>query len=302
MKILITGSHGYIGSYLYSKLDALGYNLVGIDKHKDAHQTIDATEDIFEKFLLESKPEIIIHTAAAKDLKYCEDNRIQAWISNVKPAVHILNFLKQSPSTKVIYISSDVIFDGEKGNYKVSDRPNPINWYGETKLQNELIFQMVDNTTILRTALVYGDLTGDYKKILISELGNEILLNQSLLPHYVYNRLYNNMPVKLPNNIISSPTHLETIFQGIVNVIQNDIRGVYHLAGSEIISRYDFAVKIARYHNLDEKLVSKDEGAILPFRPKNIGLDINDSYKKLCLNVEDWRIDQTLKSIHWELV
>jgi dTDP-4-dehydrorhamnose reductase len=302
MKILITGSQGYIGNHIYQTLKNEGKDVLGVDRVEGADLQVDITNSTFESFLFELKPDVIVHTAALKDLKYCEENRYEAWEANVGPSIGILNYAKSNSKVKVIYISSDVIYDGLKGNYKTSDTPNPINWYGSTKLQNEIILKIHENTAIMRTALVYGDLTPLYSDLLRNELNNEILLNQSLLPHYIYNRLSKNKTVKLPDNIISSPTYLVTLARGILNAIDFDLKGIYHLAGSEIISRYGFAVKVANFHKLDEKLIEKDERAILSYRPKNVGMDIDDSYDELKLKKEDWGVDAVLKKINWKIV
>lgn len=300
-RIIITGSAGYIGKHLYKSLSREN-EVVGIDivKSNTTDEMIDVTNSKqLRDFLEINDCEIIIHTGAIKDLSGCEDNKIRAWETNVASTNTIVQHSSGKKNIKIVYISSDVVFDGAKGDYLTTDLPNPINWYGQTKLQSELLLRQLENYAICRTALVIGDLEGQYITNLKNELDHNVLKNQTLLPHYVFQRLSKGKHVNFPKGIISSPTHVNLIVAGISKIIDLDSRGLFHLTGSEQISRFDFAIKVAAYGKLNKKLIIADESNISSLRPKNIGMDIKETYSRLELNPKDWDVNSSLNQINF---
>ena len=148
--------------------------------------------------------------------------------------------------------------------------------------------------------MVIGDLSPNYRDNLRNEINSSVLNNQTLLPHYIYNRLCNNRQIKLPSNIISSPTHIDLIIRATTNTIKNNIKGVFHIAGSESISRYYFAKKIAHYHGLDKNLIIKDRSKVSEIRPKNVSMNVDESYKILAFSKQEWHVNALLNKIKWE--
>lgn len=300
--VLITGINGFIGSRLCEFLQTEGYKVVGIEASKASKADYICNVKNRNKLLQilnNVKPDAIIHTAAVKDLISCEKSKVNSWNTNVESTRTLVNYLIDNPKTKLIYLSSDVIFDGIKGDYKENDYASPINWYGTTKLHSELLISQIKNFAICRTALVIGDLIESYIPMLKEEVKNNILKNQTLLPHYIYIRLKNNLPVSLPNNIISSPTHVDLLCKSILKIIQKDLRGIFHTTGSEQISRYDYAVKIAKYHNFNHELISINNASVWKLRPKNIGMNVDRTFDVLELKKEDWDIESINKKILW---
>ncbi len=293
MRIFITGSAGLIGSHLYFSLTEDGHSVYGIDIVST--QSVDSVVDISTKGELESKleeirPDVIVHAAAIKSLIECENNKQKSWDVNVQSTAQIVQFAKRN-KTHVVYISSDLVFDGKTGNYKEGDLPNPINWYGVTKYHSELLIKEIDNYAICRTALVVGNLIEKNNPQLIKELSLGVLNNQSFLPSYVINRLKQKNNVLLPNTVISSPTHLVLLAKGVSSIIKDSLTGIYHLTGSESISRYKFALRIAGLFNLDVSLVGVDESNIINIRPKNLGMNVIATYRRLGISLSDWNID-----------
>ncbi|NQU04814.1 MAG: sugar nucleotide-binding protein, partial [Calditrichaeota bacterium] len=164
-KILITGSNGLLGQKLLHILDRNSHELAGIDlvsesfisdvEHQyhrvdltDRRLTIDAITAI--------EPQIIIHTAALTEVDKCEQQREACWNINVKATDHLITAAKKIDA-KVIFVSSDYIFDGKKGPYNENDLPCPVNYYGKSKLAAENILRGSDlNWAIVRTIVLYG--------------------------------------------------------------------------------------------------------------------------------------------------
>lgn len=270
--ILITGSDGLIGSSLYAYLKSKNFSVVGVDVNNS--KFVDIVLDIsnklkFSETLVKVSPHIIIHTATMKGLAECETNKIKAWNINVGSTEVIVQHAKNN-DLKVLYISSDMVFDGVNGNYKENDLPNPINWYGTTKYHSELLIKQISNYAICRTALVIADLRKEDKNILDSEMKKNDLSVQSLFPYFLINKMLKNKLVKFSDKTISSPTHIDLLLISIYKIIKMDTKGVLHITGSESISRYNFAIKIARYLKLDKKLIKKDLHSDYILRPKNL--------------------------------
>jgi dTDP-4-dehydrorhamnose reductase len=301
MRILITGANGFIGNNILIKLKSNKSNEIqGIDINQtDNIQSIDVSNrNFFSRYLSNYKPDFIIHTAAIKDLIKCENNKLNALKTNTLSTETIAEYVKNYNSdAKVVYISSDVVFDGIKGNYEITDNPNPINWYGKTKLFSEIILKNLKNYSILRTALVIGNLNEANTSALKKELNNSILQNQTLLPQYVFGRLEKGLDLRLPTNIISNPTHVNEIVKAIEILITTFKIGVFHLAGTTQISRYDFAKVIADKFDLNQALIKIDNTKVVPFRPRNISLNTDKSMKILGLPLDEWTIDNYLKQI-----
>lgn len=300
-KVLITGSSGFIGSNLLRHLQERGLDVVGVDKEDS--KTCNSYCDISKKadllnVLHTYKPKIVLHVGAIKDLMTCQTNKIKSWRTNVESTNTIVQYCKISDA-KIIYISSDVIFDGKKGNYSESDFPNPINWYGKTKLHSEFLIQQLDEYAICRTAMVVGDIDDSYLQLLKLELDSSILKNQTLFPHYVYNKLIANKRLHLPSNIISSPTPINFLCKSIETIIDKKFKGVFNTAGSEQLSRHAFALKIAKFHSFDSRLIEIDNSKVSRLRPRNIGLDVTHTYTELGLVHKDWDVDAFHTKLRW---
>jgi dTDP-4-dehydrorhamnose reductase len=300
--IVITGSSGIIGASL-SRALRKSFTVFGIDTIPDklhTQFTLDITNDkSFKRVLVAINPDIIIHTAAMKDMKLCQENETQAYNNNVKPAKTIFSYLQQESGKKLIYISSDIVFDGIKGDYDEKDTTNPINVYGKTKLECEKIFIAHENVAICRTAMVLkseGDLKTPTKQVL-NELKKDTLYNQSLFIEYVYHALKKGVNIYLSKVHLSNPTPNKLLTQIIQEVISKDARGVLHTAGPVQISRYDFALEVARHFNLNrEFLHASSTVGTLPYRPKNVTLNVKRTYEVLSIDDKNWSISDIINS------
>ena len=165
-KIVITGSNGLLGQTLANLLlqDKNQYQIFGFSKGenrsgRDDYQytSVDITDEIeLRKYMLEINPDFIVNTAAMTNVDACEDDKEGCDRLNVE-AVKYLTNISTEIKAHLIHISTDFIFDGKKGYYKETDIPNPLSYYGLSKLKSESVLENSSiNYTILRTILVYG--------------------------------------------------------------------------------------------------------------------------------------------------
>ena len=165
MKILVTGASGLLGKKIVKELLDRDFEIIAIYNRNpilfEHRQLIKIRMDITNKVLLEDlilreKPGVIVHSAAYTDVDGCEKNKLMAWKVNVE-ATHSVVRAAKVVKAHVVYISTDYVFDGEKGLYKETDIPNPINYYGLTKLIGEEIVKSSDLLyTIVRPSAIYG--------------------------------------------------------------------------------------------------------------------------------------------------
>lgn len=146
-KILITGGSGRLGKYLVKQFDS---------PIMPSHSELDITDrNAVDSYIQKTKPDVIIHLAAWVDVRGCQNDHEKAWKVNVGGTENILEaVLKHCPNSYFIYISTACVFDGKRGGYTEADVPNPINFYGLTKLISEYIVKKVANHFIIRTDFV----------------------------------------------------------------------------------------------------------------------------------------------------
>ena len=166
MKIMLTGSNGLLGQKLIEKISrdhsleliatSLGNCVVNSDNLK--YYPLDVTDqEKINQFVSKHLPDAIINTAAVTNVDYCEQNKVHCDNVNVK-AVEYLSEICSKKNIHLVHISSDFIFDGNKNDlYNENDLPNPISYYGLSKLKSEkVLHDKKFNWTILRTIVVFG--------------------------------------------------------------------------------------------------------------------------------------------------
>jgi dTDP-4-dehydrorhamnose reductase len=283
-RVVITGSSGLLGRTLVSALSG-GYEVVGIDRYVPKDQT-DLAIDITQKeHTLESianvAPSVVVHTAAETDVDRCETERDLARRINVQGTANIADACVRV-GAKLILVSTDYVFDGNKGNYAETDEPNPISFYGLTKLEAERIATLTSpNSLIVRTSVLYG--------------WHPTKLNFAT---WVLKRLRERQILRVVNDHINSPTLADNLAVAIRKVIKNDSQGILHIAGSERISRFDFARRIAKRFGLDESLLVPVEMKDLNWiakRPRDSSLNVGKAENEL--RIELFGVDRGLEAM-----
>ena len=243
MKILITGINGLVGNALFNFYSDSNYELLLTSRNLEglASVSLDITKKKeVDNIIDEFKPDAVINTAAIADVDLCEEEKEVCWNTNVTAIGYLIDACKRH-DTHLIHISTDYIFNGEKdGLYVEEDNPDPLGYYGESKLGGEnLLKESSIDYAILRTILVYGK----HKKL-------NIVLK-------VKNGLESGDQVNLVDDQIRTLTYVDDLVRACDAVINKRARGVYHISGSEMMSYHEIGMKIADHFSLDKSLINK---------------------------------------------
>lgn len=284
--ILITGAAGFIGGYLFKKFNDY-YNVVGIDIVNPSNNNqsgtflkLDITDSQDVRALLAKYDiDFIVHSAAAKDLRFCEVNRDNSYNLNFLSTMNLYELSKNKDS-KFIFISSDQVFDGKKGNYAEHSPKHPINHYGTLKDLCEERLTKDSRVAICRTAMVFGNVPPSQKEMFERIALEDKLVVQGYVLEHIKRRLINGKKMKLPIDEFCNPTSTALIYKQISTIIEKDLSGILHCCGGEKIGKYDLGLKITSMYGLNNSLIdfyrSED-----PLRPKDVSLDFSKTQEKM---------------------
>jgi len=281
-KILITGGAGQLGSSLCLFLEK-SYNVVNTSKVGSENAIkLDVSNRLeVSVFLEEYHPDIIVNCASFNSVDGCEISKESARDVIVKGIQNLI--VGSEKKTKIIHISSDYIFNGQKKEYLESDVPNPLNYYGKLKLEAENLLRGSNREyVILRCNVVFS----------------QIIKNKSNFFGWVYNNLKANKKISVVDDQISNPTPVELLIKVIESIIILNSNGIYNVGTLDSISRYDFASKICNIFDFDSslltKIISKDLKQIAK-RPMNTFLNIDKASKTLGIDI--YGLDYYLENI-----
>lgn len=292
MKVLITGANGLLGQHLTKLLLDNNYRVVATSRGESklpfepsdsfTYHAMDITNpmETFKIMSLE-RPEVVVHAAAMTQVDDCELHPQQCERINVQGTSQILTDA-ETFSSHFIYLSTDFVFDGEKGNYSEEDETKPISLYGFTKMQSEAMVQTSDVPfAIVRTCLVYGNLLSGKRNNIIS---------------WVKENLEQGKNIKVVTDQLRTPTYVEDLAKGILLIIQQKAEGIFHISGKDRLSPYDIAVKTAGWFNLDKNLIEKADAATFKQpgrRPLKTGFVIEKARREL--GYEPMSFDEALR-------
>ncbi len=293
MIVIITGANGFLGQHLSLFLNDKTISVIATGRGPFrientnfpgvkyiAADITKASET--DNLLLENKPDWVIHCAAMSKPNDCHTNRDECILQNVTGTKNIIDSCKKT-GAKLIYLSTDFIF-GENGPHSEEDTPDPLNFYGESKLMAETLVKNSGlHWAIVRPVLIYGkQLAGTPPSFL----------------HWVKSSLENNHPIKVVNDQYRTPTAVTDICEGIYAIINQNYQGIFHLSGNEILTPYQMATTLAKEYGLDESLITPVTSDTFPEpvkRAKRSGLK-NDKAKKI-LGFNPVSFEEGLKTI-----
>ena len=284
-RIVVTGSSGLLGRRLTNLLKN-DYEVVGIDRYASTNQNEFAL-DIAQKertvaTIVRLHPSVIVHTAAETNVDLCETDHEHARRINVEGTANIVESCTKV-GARMIFISTDYVFDGAKGNYSETDQPNPISYYGLSKLEAERIVtsKSPDNALIMRTSVLYGWHP-----------------SKPNFATWVIKGLREHQTLSVVKDHINSPTLADNLARGIRAAIDRNSGGLLHVAGSDRISRFDFACRIAKNFDLDRNLLVPVEMRNMSWaakRPRDSSLDVAKAEKEL--GIELLGVDRGLEEM-----
>lgn len=249
-KILIIGASGFVGKHLFKylkpKYTTMGTYYKNIKDNLFYLNLLDA--DSIENTLSKTKPDFIIITAGSKNLKWCEENKDIALKINSDSVSKIYNseYCKEIKPL-IVFISSDYVFSGERGNYTDTDTANPKTIYGKTKLSAEENLKNYSNYLIIRTSALMGE-GGSFFEWIKSELSN-------------------NSNIEAFDDLFFTPTHINNFVSIIEQLLLSKNRNILlHLCDGYKYNRYEFITK------LKEEYFTNSSSKIIPIKSSNYDL------------------------------
>ena len=272
LNILITGSSGQLGSQI-KRVSHLfkNYNFIFTDKYE-----LDISNySLCCETILKYKTDLIINCAAYTNVeKSIEQKEIANLINNI--SVGYLAEVCFNNNIKLIHISTDFVFDGFKNKmYNETDKTNPINFYGLTKLNGELkiLKKGLKNCLIIRTSWLYSESKNNFVSKILKKINN-------------------NETISVVSNEIGSPTNAKDLAESILNIIpnlNNPKTEIYHFANLGICSRFDFANEIINILNSKSTITSNESLNCKINRPKYTPLDSTKFIRNFDLDIKDWK-------------
>ena len=282
MKFLVTGVNGQLGHDCVEELRRRGHNVIGSDiqeQNRDEYLSMDITDrDAVMIAVADIKPEVIIHCAAwtAVDAAEADENRKKVHAINVDGTRNIAEAAK-SVDAKMIYISTDYVFDGQGERPWQPDDRNyaPLNVYGQSKLDGEkAVSTILDRYFIVRIAWVFGINGKNFIKTMLN-----------------VGRTHDT--VRVVNDQIGTPTYTHDLARLLVDMAETDKYGYYHATNEGgYISWYDFTKEIYRQAGMDTIVIpvtTKEYGISVAARPFNSRLDKSKLVQAGFVPLPDWR-------------
>lgn len=249
MKVLVTGANGQLGYDVIKELQKQKIECYGATRQDFDIINFEATE----KFIVDYNPEAIIHCAAYTAVDKAEDEQGLCYLVNASATENIAEICKKI-NAKMIYISTDYVFDGtKKGFYEVDDKPNPINVYGKTKLLGEQAVQKIlEKYFVVRISWVFGGHGNNFVKTML-KLGKE------------------HKELNVVADQFGSPTYTADLAPLLVKMIQTEKYGIYQATNEGICNWAEFAKEIFRIAEMNVKVnnITSSEYQTKAKRPLN---------------------------------
>lgn len=258
-RILVTGANGLVGQALVRRLSALPeVDLLATSREdtprfsarSGGYAPLDVTDaDAVRRIFHDFAPSAVVHCAALSRVEDCETERSRCWTVNVEATERLASACR-SAGARLVFVSTDFVFPGLAGPYAEDDRPEPVNFYGRSKLaaENAIRASGLARWSVARTSLVFG--AGDD-------------LRRTNFPLWLAARLKAGTPTSCPSDQMRSPTFDDDLADGLWRLVQRAKNGVYHLAGRERLGVLELARRVAERYGLDEDLLSATTTAAL---------------------------------------
>lgn len=266
-KTLIIGGSGLVGRVLITRIKdtakvyaTYNFNKINLDGAK-FYQLDVQDEKRVNELVKEIQPDTVINAAAKRNTRYCEENPDVAYKVNVVGTKNIVDACK-TINAKLVFFSSDQVFDGTKGSYSEDDGLNPLNAYGKQKVMaEEIIKDNLDNWLILRASHIYAWSPGSDNFI-----------------SWIIDELKSGREVQISYDQFVTPIHVENFVDILIKLLERDRRGIYHVGEGECLTKYEFVKRIKETFRFDEAIIKPISSEALnqdTVRPKNNCLDLS---------------------------
>jgi len=255
-KLLIIGASGLTG-YRLAKLSSEFFEVYGtynkrpINIEKCKISQLDKTnKEKAHSLIKHINPNIVIDCSAVHNVDYCETHQKETWMVNVEATKFIAKLCKDI-NARMIYISTDYIFDGIAKQYNEYSKPNPLNYYGISKLKaEEEIANLEINYAIARTSLIFGWVPDELKSV---ESSSKKSINFVI---WALNKLKNGESLNIVTDQFSTPTFVDNLVNYLLALAKSNEKGIFHTTGKQCLNRYEFTRKIAELFKINKNLIT----------------------------------------------
>lgn len=280
MKVLITGSNGLLGQKIVAQAQSdPSLEVIACSKGSNRislvsgyrYCELDITDQrAVSDLIWNLQPDAVINTAAMTNVDACEDDQDNCWKVNVD-AVEYLISACQAVNAHLIHLSTDFVFDGERGPYREEDQPSPLSFYGRSKLASEelMINSGLEHWAIARTIIVYG-------------LAEQMSRSNVVL--WAKGALEKGEPIRVVDDQFRSPTLAEDLAEGCLLIARKKANGIYHLSGKDTMSILELVYRVADHFGLDKSIVQPIKTASLgqtAGRPPKTGFILDKAIREL---------------------
>lgn len=288
--ILITGGTGLLGKGMEEtapkgwKIVSLHQRDYKVDDTKADHIVLDIREKkLVDELFAKHKFDAVIHAAGIASVDYVERHYAESLESNLVGTLNISSAARRA-GVYMTYVSTNAVFDGRKAPYSESDAPNPVNKYGQIKLQCErLVTETLTDFSIMRPILMYG--------------WNHPVTRPNTVT-WIYEKLQRGEAVELVDDVTENPLYNLQCGDALWAMVKKRTGGIVHVAGKDHCNRYEFALKIAKVFGLDASLIKRVNSKRFPDiakRPPNTTLSVKRMVSEL--GVPAVRLEEGLKSM-----
>lgn len=267
-KILVIGK-GFLGGNIVKRLKAKkipveSTNFTTIENSLK----LDITQpENVERCLSLQEPSIVINCASINQIDFLEQNPNLAYSVNSKGAKNVADICNKF-KIKLIHISTDSVFDGEKGMYNENDQVNPVNVYAKSKVLVEKHIQNISRKYVIVRTNFFG----------FDQRGHSLF-------NWIYNSLSNNQKITGFSDIFFNPLEVSNLSDLIIELTNKNHNGIFHLSSNDPISKYEFILRVAEVFHFDKNLINKgsysNHKSLIAKRPKNTTLDNTKARKNL---------------------
>lgn len=265
--ILVIGK-GFLGTNIIEIGKELGYEVNGTRLNSDQNSILLDVKNIknIESVVNKINPDYVINCAVNGQIDYLEKHKELAMAINAEGALNVAKICKEN-KTKMIFVSTDSVFDGEKGNYRETDKPNPLNIYAESKLKGEKYVSKTLSEHIIARTNFYG-----------------LDQNNIYFFNWILKNLKNKQKIVGFEDVIFSPLDTNTLSKMLIELLEKKYSGLIHLSSGTPISKYDFILEVVKKLNYPTNSVSKGKLSDITLeakRPKNTSLNNSKACKIL---------------------
>jgi len=269
MSVLVTGANGLVGSCVVARLAAAGEKVVaaGRGPSRGGPAAVEYVEldllrpEALRALIGSTGARTVIHCAAMTDVDGCENDPVQAWTVNVRGAEAAALGCRDARA-RLVALSTDYVFDGERGPYSEDDAPNPRGVYARTKRAGEeAALLLAPDCAVARVAVVYSGRRGA-KRTFATAAAEQLLAGKE---------------VRAFHDQVVSPTLADNAAEMVIGLWRSGQGGIWHCAGASIVSRVEFCRALARKLRADERLVVPVPMSAVKLpapRPARCGLEV----------------------------